>query len=179
MKLRQFAVLGTAAFFLLLGVVGSFVSLGFKVVSISPSGEEMTVRRLFVGGWQVRGDTEHGRLARPGKPGSHWQAYPPARPRFRGWSLRPTTNDDGAVEWAGFLYGRYQLGVPGTLRTTLTELLVPIWPFVAGSSLAALSVVRRQLRRRRRADRSLCEACGYDLRYSEAKCPECGAVRGG
>lgn len=67
-----------------------------------------------------------------------------------------------------------------TMTTTQSGVLVPHW-FVA-LVFAALPLLRThqaiRLRRvRRRAEQGLCESCGYDLRGTPERCPECGAVR--
>ena len=46
-------------------------------------------------------------------------------------------------------------------------------------AVAPLLWVKRSWRRRRRGRRGLCLACGYDLRASEGRCPECGSEPGG
>ena len=60
---------------------------------------------------------------------------------------------------------------------------VPYWfPLVvfAAYPLRHAAAGRRRTRERRRAERGLCVACGYDLRASRDVCPECGRgiVRG-
>jgi hypothetical protein len=54
----------------------------------------------------------------------------------------------------------------------------PLWPFVlltAVTSAPFLTAARRwQVRRRRRLLAGLCLFCGYDLRATPDRCPECG-----
>jgi rubrerythrin len=56
---------------------------------------------------------------------------------------------------------------------------VPQWALAAIMlvlpAFALLRAVLRRLRRRRRAGRGACRACGYDLRGAAGRCPECGA----
>ena len=57
-------------------------------------------------------------------------------------------------------------------------LVMPPWVFAAGCAVVAVALdVGRRLRRRRRGRRvqGLCPVCGYDLRSSPGRCPECGA----
>jgi hypothetical protein len=59
------------------------------------------------------------------------------------------------------------------------RLFVPHWAVVA---LLLVLPARRGLgwvRSRRRDRRGLCRACGYDLRASRGRCPECGAAIAG
>jgi hypothetical protein len=75
---------------------------------------------------------------------------------------------------SGFTVERHVRG--GVSSATDTWMTAPYW-FVAG--LAALPpVVRfRRLRQRCRRGRSgLCPGCGYDLRATPERCPECGAT---
>ena len=76
--------------------------------------------------------------------------------------------------WLGF-YGF--AGSRGS-RTAYFIVRLPYW-FVAGAGavLPALEL-RRLLRARRRGRRGHCVRCGYDLRESPERCPECGAVAG-
>jgi len=52
-----------------------------------------------------------------------------------------------------------------------------ICPFILSALLPALWLVQR-VRHRRRARLGFCSVCGYDLRASPGRCPECGTVCG-
>ena len=55
---------------------------------------------------------------------------------------------------------------------------VPYW-LIAFSAAIAPSVWLARMKRRRERDRlsaGLCPTCGYDLRATPGRCPECGAV---
>jgi len=59
---------------------------------------------------------------------------------------------------------------------THSSVCLPYWSaaLLAAGLPAAWAVVRA--RRRRRVKAGLCAACGYDLRATPERCPECGAV---
>jgi hypothetical protein len=75
----------------------------------------------------------------------------------------------GNVEGLGFRFG----GLRGP-RGSLWNLAVPYWfVIVAASVWPAYSLVWAR-RRRRRGRVGLCRRCGYDLRATIGRCPECG-----
>lgn len=54
--------------------------------------------------------------------------------------------------------------------------MVPHWFVAAIACIPALLWLRATRRHRRRIRGGLCLACGYDLRESRERCPECGTV---
>ena len=66
----------------------------------------------------------------------------------------------------------------GEDRISSQQLRIPHWfaAMVLGSPVAATYVIRwfSRKRRRQRSRRGLCIYCGYDLRTSNGRCPECG-----
>lgn len=75
--------------------------------------------------------------------------YPP-RPKY----LQPRVSDTG-LYW---------------------EISIPLWLPLLFATAPPLWVAGRTWTRRRRRGSGLCAACGYDLRASASRCPECGAV---
>ena len=53
---------------------------------------------------------------------------------------------------------------------------VPCWPAAVVAAVVPSVGMLRWGKRRLRARRGLCRDCGYDLRESGERCPECGAV---
>jgi hypothetical protein len=92
-------------------------------------------------------------------------------PGSSNWNLKNTAT---SVRFLGL---SYQMGeiVPGVVGRCL---VLPFW-FLCLTSFPLPVLWLRDMRRRRRIRRGphLCLNCGYDLRASPERCPECGTVR--
>jgi hypothetical protein len=53
----------------------------------------------------------------------------------------------------------------------------PLWLLTLASLLLATGLTVSHMRRVRNYQPGCCEVCGYDLRASPGRCPECGTVR--
>jgi hypothetical protein len=56
------------------------------------------------------------------------------------------------------------------------QLSAPMWAFVAMTLMLPMVWVIRWRRQRARAMIGMCAVCGYDLRATPERCPECGAI---
>ena len=85
--------------------------------------------------------------------------YHPSRgPNFVGSSTESTCLGFGWDKWDR---GSYRLRLP-------------YWPFLVLSGVLPAFSVFRRTRRTAQTRAGLCSACGYDLRASAGRCPECG-----
>lgn len=77
---------------------------------------------------------------------------------------------DGLLSWRALGYGLYDCGRQGE---SVKQLELPVWLFtVAGLAIAIPSMVRRASKKLRAVQ--TCARCGYDLRATPDRCPECG-----
>jgi hypothetical protein len=64
---------------------------------------------------------------------------------------------------------------PGEFHTVQRNWMIPIWLPMLACLIAPIAWYRRWSRVRHRRTHHLCMRCGYDLRESPQRCPECGA----
>jgi hypothetical protein len=79
------------------------------------------------------------------------------------WTL---TGEQGRIS---FYRGSQKLWDHKVYWVLLVGLMLPVWHVVRGRFQRMLTYYGR-----RRLERGLCPACGYDMRATPEKCPECG-----
>lgn len=102
-------------------------------------------------------------------------ARPPGTHSYRRWLRQSFRWGGGSGERAQFIR---RLGA-GRMGSSLRYVRVPHWSLVIvlGAGPAAWMVRRRLREQLRRRSAGLCAACGYDLRATPGRCPECGKVQ--
>ena len=105
-------------------------------------------------------------------PGARWIAS-----ADRGISPFTTDGSPPWLQWLGFDHLSHTTSAPRYGTRTFRRIIVPFWFLVAlAIALPAWqSIVVVNNRRRRRAGR--CAQCGYDLRATPDRCPECGTLQ--
>ena len=96
---------------------------------------------------------------------------PPSWDRYASRFTNPTATAGYDHKWGGFRIAYLLSGL------VYREVDVPWWLFLLVASLLPLWWVDsfRRLRRYRRRN-GLCARCGYDLRATPDRCPECGTI---
>ncbi|MDB5320159.1 MAG: hypothetical protein JWN40_1790 [Phycisphaerales bacterium] len=99
----------------------------------------------------------------------------------RGWDRAYRSNSSGDTDEtvAGLPVRRWQpvrtFDVNNSLHRT-AYVVVPHWTLAAALAAGPLMSLRRRFVRRRRQSTGLCPVCGYDLRATPGRCPECGMI---
>ncbi|HZN67346.1 MAG TPA: hypothetical protein VFB66_18810 [Tepidisphaeraceae bacterium] len=81
-------------------------------------------------------------------------------------------------QWLGFNLHSTTRNTTTGARRTERAFRLPWWLVAAVLALPPLLATRRRGLRRERRAKGLCEGCGYDLRATPGRCPECGREAG-
>ena len=95
--------------------------------------------------------------------------------RASSWPLAPAASPRPQPGW--WRHGGFSYAIGGTQGgNVVRQLAAPFWAVSLGFALplAIAAVVTR--RERRRAAAGGCAVCGYDLRATPERCPECGTA---
>lgn len=93
-----------------------------------------------------------------------------------GW-LMPSFRAGVHFDAIGIVWGKQASGNPATKSSSLVVIrVVPLWLIALVLGLPAMVVVGQRRARRRRSQHGRCPTCGYDLRATPQRCPECGTI---
>ncbi len=81
-----------------------------------------------------------------------------------------------SVSWRKARYLGFGFGRSSFFEGIQYSVVVPFWSVAALTALMPASLIHRWFGRRRRQKRSVCVKCGYDLRATRDRCPECGTT---
>ena len=101
--------------------------------------------------------------------------------RYKGLLQRqpPTVRRRFGVTWQR---SQYRSLPPSTVTLTVYQYRIPFAYFVVVTTLLPFAWLARGIRRESRiytrSSTGLCQQCGYDLRATPERCPECGTVPG-
>jgi hypothetical protein len=140
------------------------------------AGGESTYRN---GGWLAKDGSLHfvgsGRKYEPASPIAYWSRRRSGVDPAPGLQLEPTrfgfANFHRASSWGQGAGTNFQ-----RVTDTNTQLSFPLWMLALLLALPTVGRLVAGARRRKRRARGLCPSCGYDLRATPGRCPECGAA---
>ena len=116
----------------------------------------------------------------PLDPNWSWTAICRTRPieqNTRGEFFEPEYDDPVVltnIMWSGFAFSR-SISSLGNAEFANWDFAVPYWLPLCGTMWRIAVRTRQRLLLNRRRSRGMCLCCGYDLRSSPDRCPECGA----
>jgi len=120
------------------------------------------IRWMYLNGWTT----------------SHWRfnSQPPQPRAYLKVTYPPPESTERRFGGFWYEYGSIINGPWKTGRLPYCALILPCWGIALTSVVLPVSVSVIAFRARRRQRQGFCPSCGYDLRATPDRCPECGTV---
>jgi hypothetical protein len=152
------------------GLVG--VTQGALDLVWSPAFDQRSFVRPYVTAWAESPQEAEGDLFAQ-------QPVAQTEHRMLDWLLNePTRRKAAAVDWAGLVVVHEDnsegFEAPNQFEIPFTVVRIPLWHFGVIFATLAILLGWRAWRRRDLVAPRRCRKCGYDLRASVGRCPECG-----
>ena len=144
-----------------------------------PAREFNTVHTWLLGGWiQVQGIETYGL---PNDDVSKARAYGNGSFRFRSDPMAPQVGGVFSQRWPWVYWLHFQASGASTYAglnglSHVWKFGVCLWPVTLIELVLPIAWVWRRDKRRHHRLRGLCPRCGYDLRATPDRCPECGTA---
>jgi hypothetical protein len=99
-----------------------------------------------------------------------WSRY-----QSNGFSIDTVEHSGDGISWGGFAYRTAWAGA----QTVNHAFILPCWFLLSVLVVSPVALIARRWVWRARRRAGACAMCGYDLRATPQRCPECGTMSGG
>ena len=173
MRRKLFNMVSVVSLLLFMATVGLwarsyYVCDALSRTRLAPDGSPRVVTVVFA---SDTGQLSYQRMTRGGGL-AHWPAAE-AQARVHGW-MRETTKP--RVRDHAWWPRKHHIAVALSSTAIGVGYIMPLWIVTLLLALPGICVASQWALRRRRHQHNLCVDCGYDLRATPDRCPECGAV---